>query len=152
MNDENYNEDYTKKNDDDGKSRGKVKGFFQKLGQKLDEASYEYRLKADFDKTHPYYGVYSGTPLIDVKPDITCEEHTDENYLITLSLREDIKEGNLIKKYSTNEVFHIAQVQEIKYKTVFDGKETQVDALKIVLGERAQRVQVIKIEGNYYLK
>lgn len=131
---------------------GKIKGFFRKMGQKLDDATYDYRLKADFDKNHPSYGVYGGTAIIDLTPDITAEEHLDEDYIITLDDHDAIKKGNLIQRFATGEVFHIALVEKVKLSVQFDGKNNELDALKISLGDHAEKVDVIKVGDNYYLK
>lgn len=131
----------------------KVKKFIRRIGEKIDDATYDYRLRADFDDHHPAYGVFGGTPVIDINPDITAEEHLDEHYIITLAAnRADIKKGNLIKRYATEEVFHIALVERIKYDIEFDGRQTQVDALRVCLGDRAEKVDVIKVGDSYYLK
>ncbi len=141
-----------KSNTENQPREGRIKGFFKKVGQKFDEATYDYRLKADFDKNHPSYGVYGGTAIIDLTPDITAEEHLDEDYIITLDDNDAIKKGNLIRRFATGEVFHIALVESVKLKVTFDGKETEADALKICLGELAQKVDVIKVGDSYYLK
>ncbi len=152
MSEENKENIYPETDENQTPKEGKIKGFFKKMGQKLDDATFEYRLKADFDKNHPSYGVFSGTPIIDISPDITAEEHLDEYYIITLSDHGDIKKGNLIKRYATNEVFHIALVEKIKHPVEFDGKQVEMDALRVCLGEPAEKVDVIKVGDSYYLK
>ena len=111
-----------KSNTENQPREGRIKGFFKKVGQKFDEATYDYRLKADFDKNHPSYGVYGGTAIIDLTPDITAEEHLDEDYIITLDDNDAIKKGNLIRRFATGEVFHIALVESVKLKVTFDGQ------------------------------
>lgn len=146
--------DEEKKNDTEETKpkEGKIKGFFKKVGQKLDDVTYDYRLKADFDKNHPAYGVFGGTAIIDLTPDITAEEHLDEDYIITLSDHDAIKKGNLIQRYATGDVFHIALVERVKLNVPFAGKDNEVDALKVCLGDHAEKVDVIKVGDSYYLK
>ncbi len=134
------------------KKEGKISGFFKKMGKKLDEATYDMRLQSEFDKNHPKYTVYAGTSLIQSTPEIAVEEHLDENYLVTLDDDEVIVAGNLIECAANGEVRHIAAVEKTTLTVEFDGKSNEKAALKITLGELAQKVEVIKVGNEFYLK
>ncbi|MCM1545767.1 MAG: hypothetical protein NC033_01900 [Clostridiales bacterium] len=134
------------------KKEGKVSGFFKKLGKKLDDATYDMRLQSDFDKSHKKYTVYAGTSVLSSSPEIAVEEHLDENYLLTLDDDEAIAAGNLIEDSDTGDVMHIAAVEKTTFTVEFEGKSNEKPALKIFLGEMAQKVDVIKVGNDFYLK
>lgn len=127
-------------------------GFFKKLGNKFNDATYDMRLQSDFDKSHAKYTVFASAAVLSVTPEISVEEHLDENYLITLDDDEQIAAGNLIRNDETDEVLHIAAVESTTLTVEFEGKVNEKQALKIVLGEPAKKVEVIRVGNEYYLK
>lgn len=129
---------------------GKISGFFKKVGKKIDEKTYAIRLQSDFDTSHPKYTVYSGTGVFDATPEIAVEEHLNKGYLITLDDDEQIKEGNLIKT-PKGEVYIIDEIKKTTLTVNFEGKENELEALKIVLGKPAKEVKVIKVDDKFYL-
>ena len=138
--------------DEEKKEEGKVSGFFKKLGKKFDDATLDMRLQSDFDKNHKKYTVYAGTNILAASPEISVEEHLEENYLITLDDDEQIAAGNLIEDGETGDVMHIASVEQTTLTVEFEGNSYEKPALKIFLGEMAQKVEVIKVGNDYYLK
>ena len=137
---------------DEEKKDGKISGFFKKVGKKFDDATYDMRLQSDFDKSHKKYTVFAGTSLLTPSPEISVEEHLDENYLLTLDDDEQIAAGNLIEDSQTGDVMHIAAVESATLTVEFEGKSNEKPALKIFLGEMAQKVDVIKVGNDFYLK
>ncbi len=131
---------------------GKISGFFKKIGKKFDDATYDMRLKSEFDKNHKKYTVYAGTGVLSITPEISVEEHLDENYLLTLDDDEQIAAGNLIEDGETGDIMHIASVESATLTVEFEGKTNVKPALKIFLGEMAQKVEVIKVGNEFYLK
>lgn len=131
------------------KKEGKISGFFKKMGKKLDDATYSMRLQSEFDKTHAKYTIYSGTGILSITPEIAAEEHLDEGYIVTLDDDEQIKEGNLIKT-PDGEVLHIAATEKTSLTVEFEGKSNDMDATKIVLGDKAEEVKVIKVDDKFY--
>ncbi len=138
--------------DEEKKEEGKVSGFFKKLGKKFDDATYDMRLQSEFDKNHKKYTVYAGASVLSITPEISVEEHLDENYLLTLDDDEQIAAGSLIEDSETGDVMHIAAVEKATLTVEFEGKANEKPALKIFLGEMAQKVEVIKVGNDYYLK
>ena len=134
------------------KKEGKVSGFFKKIGTKFNDATYDMRLQSDFDKSHPKYTIYQGTSILSASPEIAVEEHLDEFAVITLDDDEAIAVGNLIVCEKSGEVRHIAAVEPATLTVEFEGKSNEKPALKIILGELAQKVDVIKVGEEYYLK
>ena len=133
------------------KKEGKISGFFKKVGKKFDDATYDMRLQSEFDKSHKKYAVYAGTSILTASPEIAVEEHLDENYLLTID-DEQIAAGNLIEDTETGDVMHIAAVEKATLTVEFEGKSNEKPALKIFLGEMAQKVDVIKVGNDFYLK
>lgn len=131
------------------KKEGKISGFFKKMGKKLDDATYSMRLQSEFDKTHANYTVYSGTGILSITPEIAAEEHLDEGYIVTLDDDEQIKEGNLIKT-PNGDVLHIAATEKTTLTVEFEGKSNEMPAIKIMLGDNAEEVQVIKVDDKFY--
>ena len=134
------------------KKDNKFTGFFKKMGKKFDDATYDMRLKSEFDKTHKKYAVYSGTSILASSPEIAVEEHLEEGYIVTIDDDEQIATGNLIENVETGEVRHIEAVEETTLTVDFDGKSTEKPALRITLGALAQKVDVIKVGNDFYLK
>lgn len=140
----------TPENQEGEKKEGKISGFFKKIGKKLDDATYTMRLQSNFDSTHAKYTVYSGTGVFDASPEIAVEEHLDEGYLLTLDDDEQIKEGNLIKT-PDGEVLHIAATEKATLTVEFEDKSNEMPAIKVVLGDKAEEVKVIKVDDKFYL-
>ncbi|MDE7379570.1 MAG: hypothetical protein K2N14_00830 [Clostridia bacterium] len=134
------------------KKEGKISGFFKKMGKKLDDATYDMRLQSDFDKSHKKYTVYNSASVLAITPEISVEEHLDENYLLTLDDDEQIAAGSLIVDSDNGDVIHIVAVEKTELTVEFEGKSNVKPALKIILGEMAQKVEVIKVGNEYYLK
>lgn len=134
------------------KKEGKISGFFRRMSQKLDSATYDMRLQSNFDSTHEKYTVYAGTSVLQSTPEIAVEEHLDDGYIVTIDDDEQIAAGNLIECCRTGEVRHISSVEKTVLTVEFDGKSNERPALKIMLGELAQKVEVIKVGNDFYLK
>lgn len=156
LNDENnQNSGNTENNGNNGDNQngeGKISGFFKKLGRKFDDATYEMRLVNDFTKKHKKYTVYASASTLAATPEIAVEEHLDEGYLLTIDDDEQIAAGNLIKGDESEEVRHIASVEQTTLTIDFEGKVSDKPALKIFLGEPAEKVDVIKVGNEFYLK
>jgi hypothetical protein len=133
------------------KKEGKISGFFKKMGKKLDDATYDIRLMSDFSSTHKKYNIYSGTSALSAVPEIPAEEHLDEGYIITLADYEQIAAGNLIEN-ENGDVMHIASTEPTTLTVVFEDKTNEKPAIKIVLGDKAVKVDVIKVGDDFYLK
>ncbi len=151
MSDEEKKEEVKEEAKEEAKE-GKVSGFFKKLGKKLDDATYDARLQGDFDTKHKKYVIYTGTSVLSRSPEISAEEHLEEGYILTLDDDEEIAAGNLIKRTETGEVMHIAAVDEAELTIVFEEKENVKKAKKITLGDKAEKVEVIKVDSEFYLK
>ena len=136
--------------DDETKKEGKISGFFKKVSKKLDDATYTMRLQSHFDSTHAKYTVYCGTGVFDASPEISVEEHLDEDYLLTPDDDEQIAAGNLIKA-PNGDVIHIAATEKATLTVEFEGKKNEMPAIKIFLGEMAQEVKVIKVNDKFFL-
>jgi hypothetical protein len=134
------------------KKEGKISGFFKKVSKKFDDATYDLRLQSEFDKNHKKYTVYEGTSILSGSPEISVEEHLDENYLLTINDYDQIAEGNLIKNEATEEVRHIEKVEDTTMTVEFEGKTNTKQAKKIFLGDKATKVEVIKVGDDFYLK
>lgn len=144
--------DEEKKQDETKEEKKEKVGFFKKLGNKFNDATYDMRLQSDFDKKHKKYTIFTGTAVLSVTPEISVEEHLDEKYLLTLDDDEQIAAGNLIRNDETDEVFHIDAVESAKLTVEFEGKSNEKNALKVVLGAPAEKVDVIRVGSEYYLK
>lgn len=134
------------------KKQGKISGFFKKVSKKLDDATYSMRLQSNFASNHKKYTVYSGTSVLAPSPEIAAEEHLDANYIVTIDDDDEIAAGNLIKNNQTGEVFHIASTEKTTLDVEFEDKKNSMPAIKIVLGEKAVKADVIKVDDAFYLK
>lgn len=133
------------------KKEGKISGFFKSVGKKFNDATYELRMQGEFDKTHPKYTVYTGAGALSASPDVYVEEHLAEGYLIAPFDRK-VEAGNLIRKDKDGKVLHIAAVEDTTLIFGFEDKNNDLPAKKIVLGAPAQKVEVIRVGDEYYLK
>ncbi len=134
------------------KKEGKLSGFFKKVSKKFEDATYEMRMHSDFNEKHKHYTVYTGTSLLQNSPEISVEEHLENDYLITIDDDEAIAAGALIESAETGEVRHIVGVDKTKLDVEFEGKTESYDALKISLGDPAVKVEVVKVGNDFYLK
>jgi hypothetical protein len=139
-------------NTEEVKKEGKISGFFKKVSKKLDDATYDIRLQSEFDNNHKKYTIYTGTSMLSVTREISVEEHLNDGYLITISSDEEIKAGNLIEDSDSGEVRHIAATEETTLNVEFEGKQNEKKAKKIILGDKAVKVDVIKVGEDFYLK
>lgn len=136
------------------KKEGKVSGFIKKVKKNLNDATYDVRLASDFDKKHKKYTVYTGATILAVNPEISVEEHyerEDDKYLIMLGSDDNIKVGCLVKNHETGVVRHIVATDPTTIDVEFEGKVNRKDATKITLGDKAEKVNVIKVDNDYYL-
>lgn len=134
------------------KKQSKISGFFKKVSKKLDDATYSMRLLNNFASNHSKYTVYCGTSILTPSPEISAEEHIDEGYLVTIDDDDEIAAGNLIKNNQTGEVRHIAATEKTTLDVEFENKKNSMPAIKIVLGEKAVKADVIKVDDAFYLK
>lgn len=136
------------------KKGGKVSGFFKNLGNKINDATYDMRAESDFNKNHPKYTVYTGSGLLAHTADLYAEEHFggEVNYILAPSEDEEIKAGHVIVNDESGEAKYIAAVEKDVITYVFEEKSNEKPALKITLGEPAEKVEVIKVNDDYYLK
>ncbi|MGN0817783.1 MAG: hypothetical protein ACI4L9_02330 [Candidatus Coproplasma sp.] len=136
------------------KTEGKVAGFLKKVKKNLNDATYDVRLAGDFEKKHKKYTVYTGASILSVNPEISVEEHyetEDNKYLIMLGEDDDIKVGCLIKNHETGVVRHIVATEHTTLTIEFEGKTNVKDATRITLGDKAEKVDVIKVDNDFYL-
>ena len=146
------NGETTENKESGAKKEGKISGFFKKMGQKIDDAAYDSRLASDFAKKNPEYHVYTGTGVFSPNPDFHAEEHLDgeEKYVIMYGTDENVKAGCPIKKENDKTVYHITEVEQTTLTLEFEGKTNEKPATKIVLGEKAEKVDVIKAGDEFY--
>lgn len=135
------------------KKEGKLSGFFKKVGQKFDDATYDSRLTSDFNKNHVKYQVFTGTGVFSANPEIAVEEHLDgeRKYVTMLGGDDDvIKAGCLIRKNNDQTVYHITAVEDTTLTIDFEGKTNQKAGKNIYIGEAAEKVNVIKVGDDFY--
>lgn len=135
------------------KKGGKVSGFFKNLGHKINDATYDLRADADYEKNHPVYGVYTGAGTLSHYAALHCEEHFggEENYIVAPSEDEKLAAGNVILT-PKNEVFYVQSVEKCEITFEFEGKQNVRKALKLVIGAPAEKVEVIRVNDDFYLK
>ena len=134
------------------KKEGKLSGFFKKVGQKLDDAAYDARLAADFTKNHASYQIFTGTGVFSANPEVAAEEHLDgdDKYILAFGENDVIKAGCMIRKGESGPVCHIIGVEPASLTVEFEGKTNQKPAQKIILGDEAEKVDVIKVGEEFY--
>lgn len=147
---DNENKENTENSENTQKKEGKFSGFIKKMGKKLDDAAYDSRLNSDFAKKNVTYRVFTGCGIFAVNPEVSVEEHLDEHYVIALGDDENIKAGCLIRKNNSKNVYHVTAVENTTLTVEFEGKTNEKKALKIFIGDEAEKVQVIKVDDDYY--
>ena len=137
---------------DTAKKDGKFSGFFKKVSQKLDDATYDSRLSSDFNKNNVKYQVFTGTGMFSANPEIAVVEHLDgeRKYVTMLGENDVIKAGCLIRKNNDRAVRHITEVEATILTVEFEGKTNQKPALNIYIGDQAEKVNVIKVGDEFY--
>ena len=136
----------------DSKKESKFSGFIKKVSKKIDDAAYDSRLVNVFQKSHTKYQVFTGTGILSPNPEIYVEEHLDgeEKFVIMLGEDDNIKPGCLIRRVNDKPVYKITAVEPATLTVVFEGKSNQKNARKIVIGEQAEKVDVIKVGDEFY--
>lgn len=131
-----------------------ISGFFKKIGDKFNDATYDIRAESDYNKKHGKYVVYTGAGVLSHTAELYADESVsaEGKFIVAPSSDEEIKSGHIIVNDKTDEAFYISSVSSTKVYIDFEGKMSEKPALKIVFGEPAEKVDVIKVGDNYYLK
>lgn len=134
--------------------KGKIGGFFKKIGDKFNDATYDMRAESDYNKSHGKYTVYTGAGILAHTAELYADEVESggEKYIIAPSEDGEIKSGHIIISEKTGEAHYISSVTADKICINFEEKTCEKPALKIVFGEPAQKVEVIKAGDDFYLK
>lgn len=133
------------------KKEGKISGFFKKAKSKLDDATFESRLKGSFEKNHTEYKVYTGTGFLSSPTTLYAEEHIEEGFIIVLD-EDEITVDGLIRNEKTKHISHMKAIIKTTIEIPFEEATYERPAQKILLGDDATKVDVIKVNDDYYLK
>ena len=133
------------------KKEGKLSGFFKKAKSKLDDATFESRLKGSFEKTHAEYKVYTGTGFLSTPTTLYAEEHLEDGFIIVLG-EDEITVDGLIRNEKTKHICHMKAIIKTTIEIPFEDATHERPAQKILLGNDATKADVIKVEDEYYLK
>lgn len=133
------------------KKEGKISGFFKKAKSKLDDATFESRLKGSFEKNHTEYRVYTGTGFLSSPTTLYAEEHIEEGFIIVLG-EDEITVDGLIRNEKTKHISHMKAIIKTTIEIPFEEATYERPAQKILLGDDATKVDVIKVNDDYYLK
>lgn len=148
------NKDENEKTKTEEGKKGGLSGFFKKVGDKFNDATYEMRAESDYNKNHNRYVVYTGAGLLSHTAELYGNETigAEGKYIVAPSADEEIKSGHIIVNDKTGEALYISSVSTTKVYIDFEGKMTEKPALKIVMGQPAEKVDVIKVGDNFYIK
>lgn len=129
----------------------KFKSFFKNAKNKLDEATFETKLKSYFNSNNKAYTFYSGTGLLNSSVyEVHAIEHKEEGYIDVFTSFE-LDDKMLVKSVETSKVYKIAGLEEHVIKIPYEGEEYERGVYKITLGEEALKVSVVKVDDNFYL-
>lgn len=139
---------------DEEKKGGKVSGFFKSIGNKFNDATYDMRAESDFSKNHAKYTVYTGASMLSHTAELPAEEHFggEENYIVILGEYDEIAAGHIAVAESSGEPKYIAAVEKTTLTFEFEGKQNEKPAMKLTLGAPAEKVEVIRVGEDFYLK
>lgn len=132
------------------KKEGKISGFFKKLGKKIEDSTYDMRAENDFKSKHAKYCVYYGASAFSPSSEIYGDE--TDGTVLGLGEDEDIKAGCVIVRDGSDDAYYIDSVEKAEITYVFEDKENVKPATKIKIGAPAEKVDVIKVGDNYYIK
>lgn len=129
----------------------KFKAFFKNAKNKIDEATFESKLKSDFNSKNKTYILYSGTGLLNASVyEVHAIEHIDEHYIDVLTSFE-LDDKMLIKNEETGKVYKIERIEKHIIPIVYEEENYEREVYKITLGEEAIKVSVVKVGDDYYL-
>lgn len=139
---------------DEEKKGGKVSGFFKSIGNKFNDATYDMRAESDFSKNHATYVVYTGATILSHTVELAAEEHFggEENYVVILGEYDEIAPGQIIVAVEGDSPKYIAAVEKTTLTFEFEGKQNEKPAMKLTLGAPAEKVEVIRVGEDFYLK
>lgn len=131
---------------------GKVKGFFKNIGKKIDDAQLESNIKSSFKSGNKEFGAFKGAKLFEISSfTFYAEDHLSDGYILALA-NDEITEDCLLEESETNKVFYINSVEKTELTIAYDGIEYKRDGVKILVGEEAKKVDVIKVGDFFYEK
>lgn len=134
------------------KKEGRISSFFKKVGKKIDDATYDMRAESDYNRRHTKYTVYTGAGFLAHTAELYAEVYPEDNSIIAPGDDEEVRPGCVIVCEKTDEARYIELVSKTTVTYEFEGKTNEKPALKITLGEPAEKVDVIKVGDCYYLK
>lgn len=133
------------------KKEEKKDGFFKKMKDKFNDATYESRMLSDFKKTHKEYSIYTGAQLLSKVYTVYAFEY--DGYIIGyVDTEDEILNNYIIKCEETKKAFYIDNVSKKEFDYVFEGKTNVIKGIMISFKDEAKKVEVIKVENDYYEK
>lgn len=132
-------------------AEGKVKGFFKSIGKKIDDAQLESNIKSSFKTGNKEFGVFKGAKVFEMSSStFYAEDHLTDGYILALA-NDDINDECLLEDGETNKVYYINSVEKTELTIAYDGIEYKRDGVKILVGEEAKKVDVIKV-GDFFFE
>ncbi len=133
------------------KKNGKVKQFLHEVKEKWNASTLDFRLVTSYQNAHAKYVIHTGSTLFN-SSSMTCygERCGEQEYIVWGEF--DIPKDALWEDVQTKEVYHILSSSKGEIKWSIDGKPYTRPGQIIRLGEKAEKVEVIKIKDQFYKK
>jgi hypothetical protein len=128
----------------------KKEGFFSKLKKKVNDAQLENNIKQAFGKANEEYVFYTGNGLLN-STSFDAENHEDLGYVIVFGEDRPKMDNTLVCARKREDVYKITSIEETTVDVKLEGEVYNRKAFKVNLGAKAEKVNVVKVEGDYYL-
>ncbi|MGM9972009.1 MAG: hypothetical protein ACI35W_06340 [Anaeroplasmataceae bacterium] len=140
----------TKLSEEESQDIGGVMGIFNRVKSKVEDISIDYSVKSEFDKNNPSFSVYNTAGINNLLASFHAIDNIESGYIVALTDNNNLE--GILSMNETDKLYYIDHVEdtviEIKYKDTYYKR----DGKKIYLGEIPEKVDVIRIDKNYYIK
>ncbi len=138
------------KTENSEKKEEKKEGFFSKLKKKVNDAQLENNIKQAFANANEEYVFYTGNGLLNYET-FDAENHEDLGYIIVFGEDKPKLDNTLVSARKRDDVYKITSIEETSVDVKLDGEVYNRKAFKVNLLGKAEKVNVVKVEGDYYL-
>lgn len=132
------------------KEEPKKEGFFSKIKKKYNDIQLENKIEDEFKKAAEQYVIYKGTGILNTTQ-FYAENHEADGYIIAWLKEKPSIEGSLLSARRNEDVFKLVSTEKVDVVVNFEGVDYTRSAYKIILGDKALKANVVKVEDNYFL-
>ena len=132
------------------KEESKKEGIFSKIKRKYNDVQLENSIKNQFAKANEEVVFYTGTGIINSQTFI-AENHLNDGYILIFGSDKPKLENTLMSFRKSEDVYKIVSYEDATVEIKYEGVSYERPAIKAIISEKATKVNVVKVEDNYFL-